>query len=58
VNGTRHALSVLDNYLGISVDLSRLDAAGEETKMILESFGLIRPGEEKKKEEQQFRWSI
>jgi hypothetical protein len=36
-----------------------VDAAAEETKKILESFGLIRNvGEEKKREEQQFRWFI
>jgi uncharacterized protein (TIGR00162 family) len=59
VEGTRHALIALNRYLGVSVDLSRLGVAGEETKKILESFGLIRTGiEEKKKEEQQFRWSI
>jgi uncharacterized protein (TIGR00162 family) len=58
VNGTRHALVALDKYLGLNVDLSGLESAGDETKKILESFGLIRPGEEKKKEEQQFRWSI
>jgi uncharacterized protein len=59
VNGTRHALSTLNKYLGMNVDLSRLEVAGEETKKILESFGLIKTGiEEKKKEEQQFRWSI
>jgi len=59
VNGTRYALMALMKYLDMSVDLSRLEEAGEETKKILESFGLIKSGqEEKKKEEQQFRWSI
>jgi uncharacterized protein (TIGR00162 family) len=59
VNGTRHALSAVDKYLNLNVDLSRLEAAGDETKKILESFGLIRTGmEEKKKEERQFRWSV
>ena len=59
VNGTRHALTTLMKYLDFSVDLSRLDDAGAETRKILESFGLIRPGQqEKKKEEQRFRWSI
>jgi hypothetical protein len=43
----------------LSVDLSRLDAAAEQTKRVLESFGLIRNvAEEKKKEEQQMRWFI
>lgn len=59
VNGTRYALMALMKYLDLSVDLSRLEEAGEATKKILESFGLIKPGqEEKKKEEQHFRWSI
>jgi hypothetical protein len=59
VNGTRHALATLHNYLGLDIDLSRLEIAGEETKKTLESFGVIKPGgEEKKKEEQLFRWSI
>jgi hypothetical protein len=36
-----------------------LDAAAETTQKVLESFGLVRSvGEEKKKEEQQFRWFI
>jgi hypothetical protein len=39
--------------------LSSLDDAAEETKRVLESFGLIRTfSEEKKKEEQPFRWFI
>jgi hypothetical protein len=49
----------LNKFLGINVDLSRLDVAAAETKKILESFGLLRNvAEEKKKGEQQFRWSI
>jgi uncharacterized protein (TIGR00162 family) len=59
VNGTRYALSALSNYLKLNIDLSNLDAAADETKKILESFGLIRNiAEEKKKEEQQMRWFI
>jgi hypothetical protein len=58
-NAARFALSALSKYLNLNLDLSRLDAAAEETKRILESFGLIRTvGEEKKKEEQPFRWFI
>ncbi|MEM3608886.1 MAG: PAC2 family protein [Candidatus Bathyarchaeia archaeon] len=58
-NGARYALSALCKHLKLNVDLSRLDAAAEETKKILESFGMIRTvGEEKKKEEQQFRWFV
>jgi uncharacterized protein (TIGR00162 family) len=56
---TRYALLCLNKFLGIDVDLSRLDVAAEETKKILESFGLIRTvAEEKKKGEQQVRWFI
>mgnify|MGYP002153768770 CR=1 FL=1 len=58
-NAARCALSTLSKHLNLNIDLSRLDVAAEETKKILESFGLIRIGrEEKKKEEQQFRWFI
>ncbi len=59
VEATRAALSVLNKFLNMDVDLSKVDLAAEETKRILESFGLIRNvGEEKKREEQQFRWFI
>jgi hypothetical protein len=45
--------------LKMNIDISRVDAAAEETKKTLEAFGLIRNvGEEKKREEQQFRWFI
>jgi uncharacterized protein (TIGR00162 family) len=58
-NGARYALSALCKHLKLNVDFSRLEAAAEETKKILESFGIIRTvGEEKKKEEQQFRWFV
>jgi len=58
-DATRIALTALNKFLKMSVDLSRLDIAAEETKKIMESFGLIRTiGTEKKKEEQQFRWFI
>jgi uncharacterized protein (TIGR00162 family) len=58
-NAARYALSALSKHLNLNVDLSRLDATAEETKKVLESFGLIRTiGEEKKKEEQPFRWFI
>ncbi len=56
---TRAVLAVLNRFLGMNVDLSKLDLAAAETKKILESFGLIKNvGEEKKREEQQFRWFI
>jgi uncharacterized protein (TIGR00162 family) len=58
-DATRYALAALNKFLSMNVDLSKLDAAAEETKRILESFGLIRTVRtEKKKEEQQFRWFI
>jgi uncharacterized protein (TIGR00162 family) len=58
-NATRYALSVLNNFLKLNVDMSRLDLAAEKTQKILESFGLIRTiKEERKKEEQQFRWFV
>jgi uncharacterized protein (TIGR00162 family) len=56
---TRHGLAVLGKYLGLDVDLSKLDATADQTKNVLESFGLIKNvAEEKKKEEQQMRWFI
>jgi hypothetical protein len=58
-NAARHALSVLSKFLNLNLDLSRLDVATEKTQKILESFGLVRNvQEEKKKEEQRFRWFI
>ena len=58
-NATRCALTMLGKYLNLNVDLSKLDVTAEQTKKILESFGLIRNiQEEKKKEEQQMRWFI
>lgn len=58
-NAARYALSALSKYLNLSIDTLRLDAAAEETKKVLESFGLIRTvREERKKEEQPFRWFI
>ena len=58
-NAARYALSALGKYVNLNVDLSKLDATADQTKKILESFGLIRNlAEEKKKEEQQMRWFI
>jgi len=55
----RVALSMLNKHLGLNVDLARLNAATEETKRMLESFGLVRMArEEKKKEEDKFRWYV
>ena len=58
-NAARYALTTLGKYLNLNIDLSKLDATADQTKKILESFGLIRNlAEEKKKEEQQLRWFI
>jgi len=58
-NAARYALSALCKFLNLNVDLSRLDLAAEKTTKILKSFGWIRTTmEEKKKEEQQFRWFV
>jgi uncharacterized protein (TIGR00162 family) len=58
-NATRYALSALNKYLNMNVDLSRLDDAAEKTQKMLESFGLMRgTGETKKKEEQAIRWFV
>jgi uncharacterized protein (TIGR00162 family) len=58
-NAARYALTSLSKHLNLNVDLSKLDVTVEQTKKILESFGLIRNiAEEKKKEEQQMRWFI
>jgi uncharacterized protein (TIGR00162 family) len=58
-NAARYALAALGRYLKLNVDVSKLDATADETKRVLESFGLIRNlAEEKKKEEQQLRWFI
>ena len=59
VNAARYALLTLGKYLYLEIDLSDLEASGEEIKKMLESFGIIRTiAEEKKKEEQQLRWFI
>ncbi|MCX8152884.1 MAG: PAC2 family protein [Candidatus Bathyarchaeota archaeon] len=59
INATRYALTMLVKYLNLNIDLSRLDATLEQTKKMLEPFGLIRNiVEERKKEEQQMRWFI
>ncbi len=57
--GTKTALSALNKFLSLNVDLTGVDAAADETKRFLESFGLIRGiKEEKKKEEEALRWYI
>lgn len=59
VNAARCSLSALSKFLHMDIELSNVESAAEETRRILESFGLIKSViEEKKKEEQRFRWSI
>jgi uncharacterized protein (TIGR00162 family) len=58
-NATRCVLTALSKFLNVDIDLSRVDTAAEDTKKMLESFGLFRDiGQEKKREEQRFRWFI
>jgi proteasome assembly chaperone (PAC2) family protein len=57
-NATRYALAALGKYLNLTVDSTRVDATAEQTKKILESFGLIRNVAEEKKKEEQMRWFI
>lgn len=58
-NAARSVLIILSKFLNLNIDLSRLEVATQETKRILESFGLLKNVVEiKKKEEQQFRWFI
>ncbi len=56
---TKQALILLNKFLNLNVDLTRVEPAAEQTKKQLESFGLVRNiQEEKKKEEQALRWFI
>ena len=59
VNAAKQVLLALNKYLDANVDVTRLEVAAAETKKTLEVFGLLRKiPEEKKKEEQPFRWFI
>ena len=59
VKAARYALAIISKYLGLNVDLSRLDVTGDRIKIELEAFGLIKDvAEEKKREKQQMRWFI
>jgi uncharacterized protein (TIGR00162 family) len=56
---TKQAVILLNKFLNLNVDLAGVEAAAEQTKKQLESFGLVRNiQEEKKKEEQALRWFI
>jgi len=54
----RQAVTALTEFLNLKTDLTKLNLAAEKTKKILESFGLIRQEQEKKKEESPFRWFV
>jgi uncharacterized protein (TIGR00162 family) len=56
-NAARYALSILNKYLGLNVDLSRLDEAAKKITKILESFGWIKPTR-KEKGREEFRWFV
>jgi len=59
VKAARYALAIISKYLGLNVDLSRLDVTADRIKIELEAFGLIKDvAEEKKREKQQMRWFI
>jgi uncharacterized protein (TIGR00162 family) len=59
VKAARYALAIISKYLGLNVDLSRLNVTGDRIKIELEAFGLIKDvAEEKKREKQQMRWFI
>jgi proteasome assembly chaperone (PAC2) family protein len=56
---SRVALEILSKYLGLTLNLSEVEATTSQTKKLLESFGLVRNiAEEKKKEEEALRWFI
>lgn len=57
-NAACYALSALCKYLDLKVDLTKLDAAAESIKKVLESFGLVVNVREEKKEEAQFKWFV
>ncbi|MEM1589272.1 MAG: PAC2 family protein [Candidatus Bathyarchaeia archaeon] len=57
-NAARYALSALNKYLGLNVDLSRLDDAADKTAKILESFGWVKPVKEEEKKSEEFRWFV
>jgi proteasome assembly chaperone (PAC2) family protein len=42
VNAARYALMILNKFLNLNVDLTNLEASGQDIKMMLESFGIIR----------------
>jgi len=58
-SAAREVLNVVCKMLQLKIDLARLDTAAEETRNILESFGLTTsPTEEKAREEPRSHWLI
>jgi uncharacterized protein (TIGR00162 family) len=54
----QQALTALNKFLNLKINLKNLDIAVEKTKKTLQSFGIIRQEQEKKKEESPFRWFV
>lgn len=53
------ALKALSKFLNLKVNLTNLEASTEETRKILQSFGLIsRRVKQEEKKEEQFRWYV
>lgn len=58
-SAAREVLRAVNKMLHLKADLSQLDSATEETRKILESFGLAaQPKEEERKEESRQGWHI
>ena len=58
-NAARHALIIMNKYLNLKIGFAEIEKTADETKKLLEDFGIIRKiSEEKKNEEQQMRWFI
>ena len=58
-NAARHALIIINKYLNLKIGFAEIEKTADETKKLLEDFGIIRKiSEEKKNEDQQMRWFI
>lgn len=59
VQAAQAALKPLCEMLHLNVNLDKLNVAAEETRKILESFGLLEsPLEERRKEESEYHWFV
>ncbi len=54
----KQALTALNKFLKLKINLTKLNIATEKTKKTLQAFGIIRQEQEKKKEESPFRWFV